>query len=249
MPTPTQPGSTQPGLTKSYSAAVQQQTTPSAPVSAALIRAVTRERQILFDPAPGKILFAPDISPAEIATKMNTAFSVVQTDDSPSTQVKATIKLRNRGLIVELTSTAAANWIRLPENRLRIIEALNIPASIKERRFSIIVPFLQTSSEIEDPDWLRLVEEENDLSKGAIESAQWIKPRLRRAPNQRVAHAILHFTDSNAANVALRDGLYINKEKLHPRKDKKEPVRCVKCQLWGHIARDCNAPRDTCGTC
>ncbi|KAG2139672.1 hypothetical protein DEU56DRAFT_735500, partial [Suillus clintonianus] len=213
---------------------------------AALTRAATREHQILFDPAPGKTLFDTNASPADIATKMKAAFSAVQTEDAPSIQVKATIRLRNGGLIIELTSTDAANWIRLPENRLKIIEVLGIPASIKERRFSIIVPFMQTSSEIENTDWLRLVEEENDLNKGAIKSAQWIKPRLRRAPNQRVAHAILHFTDSNAANIALQDGLYINKEKLHPRKDKKEPVRCVKCQLWGHIARDCHAPRDTC---
>ncbi|KAG2751707.1 hypothetical protein P692DRAFT_20700877, partial [Suillus brevipes Sb2] len=66
---------------------------------------------------------------------------------------------------------------------------------------------------------------------------------------QRVAHAIFHFTGPTAANTALRDGIYIGQEKLHPRKDKREPVRCVKCQLWGHVAKECKASKDVCGTC
>ncbi|KAG1728963.1 uncharacterized protein EDB91DRAFT_1006498, partial [Suillus paluster] len=32
-------------------------------------------------------------------------------------------------------------------------------------------------------------------------------------------------------------------------KDKREPVQCIHCQLWGHIARDCQAPHNVCGTC
>ncbi|KAF6761384.1 hypothetical protein DFP72DRAFT_781362, partial [Ephemerocybe angulata] len=36
---------------------------------------------------------------------------------------------------------------------------------------------------------------------------------------------------------------------LRARKDKKEPIRCRKCQLYGHIARDCKNKDDICGTC
>ncbi|KAF9245442.1 hypothetical protein BU15DRAFT_11724, partial [Melanogaster broomeanus] len=70
-----------------------------------------------------------------------------------------------------------------------------------------------------------------------------------RNPHQRVAHAILTTCDPMTANTLLRDGIYINREKLYPRKNKREPIRCVRCQLWGHIARDCKAEHDTCGTC
>ena len=38
-------------------------------------------------------------------------------------------------------------------------------------------------------------------------------------------------------------------QRLKPHKDKKEPIRCLKCQHWGHIARDCKKTTDTCGTC
>ncbi|KIK82249.1 hypothetical protein PAXRUDRAFT_27641 [Paxillus rubicundulus Ve08.2h10] len=41
------------------------------------------------------------------------------------------------------------------------------------------------------------------------------------------------------------DGVYHKQEKFFPRKDKKEAITCMHCQLWGHIARDCNANEDT----
>ncbi|KAG2071515.1 hypothetical protein BDR04DRAFT_1016073, partial [Suillus decipiens] len=93
------------------------------------------------------------------------------------------------------------------------------------------------------------VEEENNLPTGALAAVGWIKPANQRSPDQRVMHVIFHFTDLTAANITLCDRIYIGQEKLHPCKDKCEPVQCVKCQLWGHIARECNAPKDICGTC
>ncbi|KAF8834193.1 hypothetical protein BDN67DRAFT_874776, partial [Paxillus ammoniavirescens] len=32
-------------------------------------------------------------------------------------------------------------------------------------------------------------------------------------------------------------------------KGKQIPIRCTRCQNWGHIAQDCRSPRDTCTTC
>ncbi|KIJ11393.1 hypothetical protein PAXINDRAFT_54076, partial [Paxillus involutus ATCC 200175] len=71
----------------------------------------------------------------------------------------------------------------------------------------------------------------------------------RRAPNQRVAHAILQMSNPQAANSIVRDGVYVCKEKLHPTKDKCAPIRCVWCQHWDHIARNCKAQHDTCAIC
>ncbi|OAX31070.1 hypothetical protein K503DRAFT_704281, partial [Rhizopogon vinicolor AM-OR11-026] len=33
------------------------------------------------------------------------------------------------------------------------------------------------------------------------------------------------------------------------RKDKKEPIRCARCQQFAHIARNCSAAVEACGTC
>ncbi|KIJ10429.1 hypothetical protein PAXINDRAFT_23233, partial [Paxillus involutus ATCC 200175] len=70
-----------------------------------------------------------------------------------------------------------------------------------------------------------------------------------RAPNQRVVFAIFQLTSPQAANHLIREGLYTRREKLHPTKEKREPIRCVCCQRWGHIERDCKAPHEACTTC
>ncbi|KAG2127282.1 uncharacterized protein EDB93DRAFT_1096576, partial [Suillus bovinus] len=145
--------------------------------------------------------------------------------------IKAITCLRNRGLIVELMSTEAAIWVRKPENQLKIIAALGLPATIKDRCFSIIVPFLPITSSIKDKAWLRTVEEKNSIPTGAIESANWIKPLQCRSQQQRVTHTMFHFTDPHSSNKTLRNGMYIGLEKLHPQKDKWEPVCCICCQL------------------
>ncbi|KIK16496.1 hypothetical protein PISMIDRAFT_45658, partial [Pisolithus microcarpus 441] len=66
---------------------------------------------------------------------------------------------------------------------------------------------------------------------------------------QRVAHALLSLTTPEAANKLLKDGCYIQLDRLRPHKDKKEPMRCMKCQRFGHMAKECAHHEDTCGTC
>ncbi|KAG1888684.1 hypothetical protein F4604DRAFT_1915726 [Suillus subluteus] len=170
------PSTAQSNTTRSYSAVVQHNTQTLAPISAALTHASTRDRQILFDPTPGKALFTPEVPSADIATKMKQVLTTSESDATPDILIKAIMRLRNGGLIVELTTIEAATWIRTPENRLKVIAALGIPTTIKDRCFSVIVPFLPITSSVEDPIWLRTVEEENSMSLGAIESANWIKP-------------------------------------------------------------------------
>lgn len=58
-------------------------------------------------------------------------------------------------------------------------------------------------------------------------------------------HTIVSLTSTEAANKVISKGLYINMEHLKPHKDKREPIRCLKCQHWGHIARDCKGSTDT----
>ena len=94
-----------------------------------------------------------------------------------------------------------------------------------------------------------MIEDDNKLPHGSIIAAHWIKPPHRRENEQCIAHVMFHMSSLEAANFLLQEGLYHDMEHLHPVKDKKEPMRCLKCQCWGHMAKDCREHDNTCGTC
>ena len=111
------------------------------------------------------------------------------------------------------------------------------------------MPFLPIRHNIANKEWVKLIEQENNLPQGSIIGIKWVKPIEKRSREQRVAHAVFTFNDPTVANSLLRDGAIIDKTKLHPWKEKRDPIRCVKCQTYGHSAKSCTASHDTCATC
>lgn len=103
--------------------------------------------------------------------------------------------------------------------------------------------------QLEQDGFLRNIEQENHLPTDSLASIRWIKPPLRRTQTQRKAFAVLQVSMASHANDILHNGIFIDNERFAVRKDQKEPIRCTKCQQYGHIARNCDALLDTCGTC
>ncbi|KAF8835391.1 hypothetical protein BDN67DRAFT_857471, partial [Paxillus ammoniavirescens] len=157
--------------------------------------------------------------------------------------------LNNGGLLIELGSEEAAAWLKSDQIQDSLANSLGIQAIIKDQPYQLFILFLPIVTNLEDLTMLHNLESENNLDCGTITQAKWVKPLIKRAANQRVAHAILTLRNPLSANLLIRDGLYFKQKKFFPRKDKKEAIRCMKCQLWGHIAKDCKAQADTCGTC
>lgn len=150
---------------------------------------------------------------------------------------------------MEFGSKESTDWIRLADNKQEFLTKLGVPADIKDRSYATMVPFLPIRVPITGQNWVNSVELENNLKEGSIASIRWIKQPSRRDSNQRVAHAIYTLTNPQAANLFIKDGLYVQKEKLRPKKERKEPLRYVRCQRWGHLARGCKAPLDICARC
>ena len=113
----------------------------------------------------------------------------------------------------------------------------------------MVVHFIPLTFRLEKEVDLQEVEEANGLQLGDIVKAHWCKPTARRSPRQTCGHAVFSFLSPEAANQVLTQGLFVCQKKVYAEKCKKEPLRCLKCHGWGHMACDCLAQHDTCGTC
>jgi hypothetical protein len=82
-----------------------------------------------------------------------------------------------------------------------------------------------------------------------IVSAHWIRDPGKRALGQKVANVKMLCSDPNTANKLLTSDVFIQQQRIALHKDLREPLRCGKCQLYGHIARNCKQEWDTCAIC
>jgi hypothetical protein len=148
-----------------------------------------------------------------------------------------------------MSSREIVEWLNEPANGIAFTDAFLKGTSIKERAYNIIVPGIPTTFDTTNPKHLREVEETNSLGKHTVTGVRWIKPIRRRRPDQTHAYAIFTIASVDAANTLIRDGMYICGTKTRPKKQKREPIQCMKCRRWGHFATECLADTDTCGTC
>ncbi|KAI6037447.1 hypothetical protein BKA83DRAFT_4486480 [Pisolithus microcarpus] len=233
-------------LSQNDATTTHQQNTPA---NIARAHSAVKEHQILLDPDQGHPRINSNTTKEEMIGMLKEAIASVETIDSPPIQIKSLAHLRNQGIVLELNSPEAVMWVKNPLNKLIFIEQLGGNVQIKDRLFNIVVPFLLISTDISDPATLRNIEHENDIDASTVMQVKWIKDPSKRDENQRVAHALITLTSPEAANKLLKDSLYINMDRLQPHKDKKEPIRCLKCQRLGHMAKSCLQEKDTCSTC
>jgi hypothetical protein len=164
-------------------------------------------------------------------------------------RTKAITRLRNGGILAELDSEEAVTWLENKEVRKCFLDKLHPAALIKPRTFQVVVQFVPLTFHPDRETDLREIEEVNGIAKDDVLRARWLKPAARRKPTQTCGHIIVSFLSPQSANKALTDGLFICQKRVYAEKCKREPIRCLKCHGWGHIATDCLASQDTCGTC
>ena len=160
-------------------------------------------------------------------------------------------KLRNGGVIVQLSSKEAAEWLTEPSNKRAFMSKLdnNLKAFTKDRAYPIPVPRIPTTFDPSNQEHLREIEGANGLEPNIISKARWIKPIYRRHTKQKVACTTLSLPSTSEANRLIRDGMYICSSRTYPKRLKYEPKQCMKCQKWGHFPLECQATTDTCRTC
>ncbi|KAF8816241.1 hypothetical protein BYT27DRAFT_7029602, partial [Phlegmacium glaucopus] len=69
-----------------------------------------------------------------------------------------------------------------------------------------------------------------------------------RSPSQKVASLRITCSSPEAANHLLCEGVFVEGQVVTVRKDLCEPIRCNRCQEYGHIRASCKNP-EVCAHC
>ncbi len=132
----------------------------------------------------------------------------------------------------------AARWMREELNAKSFCAVIGTSANFRNRIHNLIAFNVPITMELENANHIKEIHEINQLELNTIKAARWVKPIARRSPTQRTAHLIISYTDINAANRALVNGLHICHRRVTVEKVRKEPIRCLKCQQWNHYAKE-----------
>lgn len=130
-----------------------------------------------------------------------------------------------------------------------MVETIGTKAVHKPRSHTVKVIFVPITLHPSNPAHVEEIREANGIEPGKLVAARWAKPPSRRSENQRTATLLLTLTDPELANGFVARGIYICNRRLDARRDKKRPTRCLKCNYYDHMAKECLAKEDTCGTC
>ena len=208
-----------------------------------------RSKQILIDihdKAEDNILTK---SLTSILEKANEAIDAITDSGKPAdTKAIAALKTRDKAILLTFNSKEAVSWISSVFTRMEFTEKFSADSQVRQRSYNLIVPQVPIIFDPSNVNHLRELEEANNLS-AAITRAKWIKLLNRRRADQTNAYAILTLSLADCANLLIRDGLLICGTKVWPKKQKIEPIQCMKCRNWGHFASACPSQTNVCSTC
>ena len=130
-------------------------------------------------------------------------------------------KLRNGGVVYELSDPEAAKWLRQESAAF----AVNFRGRsvLKERAVAIIIEFVLISYNPDVLAEIQKIECDYRLEAGAIVSTRWIKLVQRRADRQWTAHLITRLKMPEDVNRAIRNGLIVAGKRVWARRMRREP--------------------------
>ncbi|KAJ6619246.1 hypothetical protein B0H10DRAFT_1793767, partial [Mycena sp. CBHHK59/15] len=108
--------------------------------------------------------------------------------------------LRNGTVVLHMNSVVAANWLRLPERMREFLAGMGGTSIFKQRNPSLVMEFVPVSFDPSRDGALKVLEEDNNLGKGEIANARFIKKVENRRSRQHSAHTIFGFVSRKAAN-------------------------------------------------
>lgn len=182
----------------------------------------------------------------QLKADMNKTLRELEADEG---KIRSVIEQRDGSTLFEVDSDNLAKWFADVLNKIDFCTKLGDGVSFRARTYNVIAFNVPLTIDPDDPQHHVEILEANELEENAITTLRWAKPIARRSPYQRSAHLILSYSKPDTANRAISNGIVICNKRCHVERIKKEPIRCLKCQGWNHIARDCASSSDKCCNC
>ena len=224
-------------------------------------RGKLQRRQIILDGDDATKEQTGKLTSKELLLKANLALekldndmaAVLQDDNNErpnDTKFVAARTLKNGGILFELESENGAQWLKQPEITKAFESCFPGVVSVKGNNFQVVVQFLPVRLKNHLEDLFTAVENENELHKGSIASARWLRNPNNWGANQTKAHAVFSFRYGVDANNIINGGLLIDGSRHDARKLEEDPKRCFKCQIIGsgHTAATCKS-QEICSNC
>ena len=219
-----------------------------------------RTRQIIIQPDADSLESFRALSELELIAKAALAFDAIEQgeDEAPSDLRFVGARKRAAGtIILDLNTTQSANWLKKTDIRPLFMQQFSARSTFKDHEYRVLAEFVPVTFSYDALAALERIEKDSGAAPGGLVRAEWAKLPEKRHALQRVAHLKLFFSSPEAANYAIRNGLYIAGKKVNVRKMQQEARRCAKCQRYGHghnegephFAKDCKWLHDTCGGC
>ena len=164
-------------------------------------------------------------------------------------KIRTLTNARTGGTIAEMDTDTSAAWLSDSNNQRKLCDRIGSNAEFRTRAFNVIAFNVPLTINPDQESHRQEICEANDYEQGTITATKWAKAIEKRNPNQRTAHLFLTFSNADAANRSITNGIYICNRRCHVEKTKREPTRCLKCQGWNHVAKECLEVEDKCGNC
>jgi hypothetical protein len=161
---------------------------------------------------------------------------------SPSRVVRSVTVFDRPAILLEFESDMAKDkFIEMCADHPDLLVEINSKARICPRTYTIILRFVPCTGHFDpsNTEHLRDVERDNDLPPGSISSASWCKRPEKRSPNQKSATLKVQCSNPTSANLLITGRIRVADQLVNARKDIRLPIRCVKCQEYGHIQDAC----------
>jgi len=226
-----------------------------------IIRGEIQRKQIILDGDDATKEQTAKLTPKELVLKANLALDKLESDladtstedtnEKPTgTKFLAARLLKNGGVLFEMDSEDGANWLKQDEVTKAFENCFPRTVKIKGNNYQVVVQFLPIRLKNRLEDLLTEIEKENNLIKGSIVSAKWLRNPANWNPTQTKVHAVLAIKHRNEANNIISKGMLIDGARHDARKLEEDPKRCFKCQLvgTGHTATTCKS-KEICANC